>query len=221
LFVAAIIATGCGGGGGGGGGSPQGVTAPPASPPGSPPTTGGATPPDIQGTPAVAGVVGQQYSFQPTAKDADGDAVTFTIKSKPEWAEFDASTGRLWGTPQMAHVGVHENIEISVTDGRNVSSLPPFAVIISTAQTATTTVTLGWQAPTQNDDGTPLTDLTGFRVYYGSATQNYVGTIAIDNAGLTQHVVEDLPTGTYFFAITAINAEGLESVYSTEVTTTI
>lgn len=202
--------TGCGGGGGGGGSTGE-VTAPPLS--------GGAGSPTITGTPKIAAVVGQEYIFQPQAADPDGDRLTFSIKSKPSWAQFDAATGRLSGTPLMAHLGVHEAIEITVSDGRNTASLPPFAVMVS--ETAVASVTLAWNAPTENDDGTPLTDLKGYRLYYGEATQNYAGTIAIDNANMTQHVVDTLPKGTYYFAITAVNGQGLESVYSTEVKTTI
>jgi hypothetical protein len=211
LVVVVLIGSGCGGGGGG---STQAVTAPPLGGPGG----GGA--PHITGTPAVSAVVGQNYNFQPQATDPEGDRITFSIKSKPDWAQFDTATGRLWGTPQTAHVGVHESIEISASDGASASALPPFAVIVGATQTANT-VTIGWTPPTENDDGTPLTDLVGFRLYYGEATQNYVGTLAIDRPNTTQHIVDNLPVGTYYFTVTAVNAAGLESVYSTEVKTTI
>jgi hypothetical protein len=215
--VAVTILAGCGGGGGGGGS--QGVTAPPVAGPPTP-GQGNNTPPEITGTPTVSAVAGQAYTFQPQALDADGDKVTFTIKSKPGWASFDEGTGRLWGTPQKTDVGVHEAIEIAATDGRGTSSLPPFALIVAATQNASL-LTIGWDAPTQNEDGTPLTDLTAYRVYYGSASQHYAGTLQIDDPRTVQYVVNNLPTGTYYFAITALNTAGDESVYSTEVNATV
>src|SRR5690606_14809408 len=70
--------------------------------------------PTISGAPAASVVAGEQYSFQPTANDADNDSLTFSITNKPAWASFSTSTGRLWGTPSSA--GTFENIVIRVTD---------------------------------------------------------------------------------------------------------
>ncbi len=57
------------------------------------------SPPQIAGTPSVAAQVGQVYQFTPVASDADGDALTFSIQNRPEWATFSPITGRLDGTP--------------------------------------------------------------------------------------------------------------------------
>ncbi|HKZ73947.1 MAG TPA: putative Ig domain-containing protein [Steroidobacteraceae bacterium] len=215
---------GCGGGGGGSGETQQ-ATAPPVAAP-APPANPGSNPgsntaPTITGTPDVSILVGQQYTFQPQATDAENDPVTFTIANKPDWATFDTATGRLTGTPTAANIGVHESIEITVTDGRATSALPQFAVIVSATSSATRSISLGWTAPTENDDGTPLVDLAGYRVHYGNASNDYSGTIAIDNPNLSEYLVEDLPAGTYYFAITATNSEGTESVHSTEVNATL
>src|SRR5690606_25063873 len=50
------------------------------------------------------------------------------------WASFDASTGRLQGTPGSAHVGTHSNIRISVSDGGTTASLPAFSVTVAAAE---------------------------------------------------------------------------------------
>lgn len=78
--------------------------------------------------------------------------------------------------------------------------------------------TLTWTAPTQNTDGTPLTDLAGFRVKYGQAQGGpypQVDDIAIPTA--TTHVVGSLGSGNWFFVSTAYNAIGTESDVSNEV----
>src|SRR5664279_5118866 len=77
---------------------------------------------------------------------------------------------------------------------------------------AYSSVTLNWTAPTTNTDGTPLTDLQGYKVYYGSGSPcNYTTTL---NAGnVTTHLI-NLASGTYCFAVTAYDTAGNESAYS-------
>ena len=93
----------------------------------------GATAPQISGTPATKATIGNTYTFQPTARDADGDALKFSINGKPAWASFSPTTGRLSGTPQAANVGVYNNIKISVSDGAYTRSLPLFSITAATA----------------------------------------------------------------------------------------
>lgn len=92
----------------------------------------------------------------------------------------------------------------------------------STPPTASTgNVTINWNPPTQNTDGTPLTDLAGFKIHYGTASQKYTQTITVSNPGLVTYVVTNLAAGTYYFAVTAYSSAGTESTPSSEVSTTV
>ena len=119
----------------------QQATAPVSVAPTSPPSTTPIDPtvppvtqdpknaaPVIDGAPLDPAMVGKIFSFQPGASDADGDALSFSISSKPSWAAFDPTTGRLSGTPGAADVGLHEKVVISVSDGAHTQALPQFAV---------------------------------------------------------------------------------------------
>jgi hypothetical protein len=87
---------------------------------------------------------------------------------------------------------------------------------------ATTNVTLSWYPPTDNTDGTPLTNLGGYKIYYGANPQEYSNTIEVSNPGLTSYVIDSLTVGTtYYFAVTAVSRAGVESLYSPEVAATI
>jgi hypothetical protein len=173
------------------------------------------TPPTIGGTPPPSVVVGQAYGFTPVASDADGDALTFSIANKPAWATFNGSTGALSGTPTAADVGTYANIKISVSDGTATTSLPAFAVAVQAL--ATGSATLSWTPPTQNTDGSPLVDLAGYKVYWGTASKSYGSSVRLANAGLSSYVVEGLASGTtYYFAVTALNSSGAESQVSNE-----
>ena len=70
----------------------------------------------------------------PSASDADLDELTFRIENQPNWAEFDTSTGQLFGVPFLGSEGMYENIMIEVSDGDMASSLPQFSIIRRTAK---------------------------------------------------------------------------------------
>ncbi len=165
--------------------------------------------PTISGSPPASLTAGMNYGFQPTAKDADGDPLTFTISGKPAWAAFDAPTGAIWGTPTTAQAGTYGNIVISVSDGRATVSLPAFSIVVNRPTVGA--ATLSWSAPVQNTDGSSITDLSGYKIYYGSDPGSLGTTIQISNSGITTYVVDNLQSGTYYFAVTAYNAAGAES----------
>lgn len=78
------------------------------------------------------------------------------------------------------------------------------------------TATLTWTAPTQNTDGTPLTDLAGFKVHYGATSGNYSVTMDYPDPNQTTAVIAPLTPGMWFFVATAYNALGIESDFSNE-----
>ena len=176
-------------------------------------------PPTISGTPATSVLQGTLYSFQPAAADPDGNTLTFSIANRPAWATFASATGRLQGTPGPGDVGTTANVVISVSDGVASASLPAFSVAVQAV--ATGSATLSWQPPTTNTDGTPLTNLAGYKIYWGTTPGNYSSSATIMNPGLTRYVVESLTPNTYYFAVKAVNSVGTESVFSNAASKTI
>jgi hypothetical protein len=80
---------------------------------------------------------------------------------------------------------------------------------------------LSWAAPDQNTDGSALTNLAGYRIYYGTSAAALNQVIDIASVGMTMYVVDNLTTGTYYFSIRAYNAAGVESELSNVVSSTI
>jgi hypothetical protein len=147
--------------------------------------------------------------------------VKFTVAHLPSWAKFNSSTGQLSGTPDTSQVGQYPGITINLVSGADVVALPAFTVTVAAATSTSNTVTLSWQAPTENADGSALMDLKGYKVHYGSASKSYSDVVQVTNAGLTTYVVQNLPAGKYYFAVTAYNATGIESSLSGEVATQV
>ncbi len=86
--------------------------------------------PEITGDPSPIAMVGEEYVFQPTATDANGDELTFRVSNPPAWANFDEITGAFTGIPTEADTGTARGITISVTDGEASASLKTFNITV-------------------------------------------------------------------------------------------
>lgn len=175
-------------------------------------TLGSSGAPRISGSPPTTVTPGTTYSFTPTASDPNGDKLTFSIANRPAWATFSTSTGRLSGAPASSHVGTYSNIRISVSDGRSSASLPVFAVTVT--DVANGAATLSWTPPTRNTNGSTLTNLAGYRIYYGTSASTLNRSVQVANPSLSTYVVTNLSPATWYFSVRAFNTAGAESTAS-------
>ena len=118
--------------------------------------------------------------------------------------------------PQAGDVGTYSGISITVSDGQAQDTLGPFTITVQAISLGS--VTLNWVAPTQNEDGSPLMDLDGYRIYWGTTPGTYPNSVTIDNETVTTYVVDNLAPGTYEFVATSFNTSGIESDYSAPAT---
>lgn len=100
-----------------------------------------------------------------------------------------------------------------------------FAIVplAATAQLAPTnplpSISLAWDPSTG-------TNIAGYKIYFGVGSRAYTNVTAFDivtNATITlpPRPIAPLPSVTYYFAATAYDSTGLESVFSNEVTWTV
>jgi hypothetical protein len=87
----------------------------------------------------------------------------------------------------------------------------------------TVTGTMSWTAPTTYTDGSVIIGLAGYKIYYGTASGNYTGSINVVGKNSTSMpaatLVSAVPApGTYYIAVTAYDSSGIESDYSNEIT---
>jgi hypothetical protein len=176
-------------------------------------------PPTISGTPATTANAGTAYSFTPTAADPNHNTLTFSIQNMPSWANFSTQSGTLSGTPAASDAGTDANITILVSDGTSTASLAPFSITVT--QSASGTATLNWVAPTQNTDGSALTNLAGYHIYYGTSPGNLNQSVQIANPGLTTYVLSNLAAGTWYFSVNDYTTAGAESAVSNVVSKTL
>jgi len=79
---------------------------------------------------------------------------------------------------------------------------------------------LSWDAPTQNEDGSPLTDLDGYKIYWGTSPGQYTNSVDLPDETVTTYDPQ-LPPGPYYFVATAYNSQGRESQFSVEALGTV
>jgi hypothetical protein len=178
-----------------------------------------ATPPTISGTPPTSVNVGSAYAFTPSAKDASGKTLTFSIKNPPSWSTFSTATGEISGTPGASSAGTYSNIVISVSDGTASASLSPFSIAVN--QVSNGTATVNWTPPTDNTNGTVLTGLAGYQIHYGTSSNALTQTVQVANAGLSSYTLTNLTPGTWYFGVTAYTSSGAQSGMSNVASKTI
>src|SRR2546421_6575422 len=179
-------------------------------------------PPTISGNPATSVVAGQNYSFTPTTTDPSGKTLTFSISNKPSWANFNAGTGQLSGTPASANVGTYSNIMISVSDGTSNAALPAFAITVTAPPPPAAPPTISGSPATsvvagQNYSFTPTTtDPSGGTLTFSisnppswatfsTSTGQLGGTPAAGNVGTYSNIVISVSDGTQSASLVAFS----------------
>jgi hypothetical protein len=76
------------------------------------------------------------------------------------------------------------------------------------------TATLSWNAPTSNVNGTPVTPLTGYTIYYGNSEGAMTQSLVVSGAAATSAEITGLGSGTWYFAVAADATDGTQSAKS-------
>ena len=71
--------------------------------------------------------------------------------------------------------------------------------------------TINWARPTTNTDGSPLTNLAGYKVLYGTSTSALTNVKQINDPAATSTTISALQTGTWYFSVRAFNTSQVES----------
>ncbi|MBE0365842.1 hypothetical protein PULV_b0521 [Pseudoalteromonas ulvae UL12] len=192
--------------------------------------------PSIFGQPVTQINEDSYYQFTPSAYDEDvGDSLTFSIQNKPNWANFNPSTGELYGTPLNQHVGTYNNVVISVSDSNSSVSLPTFFIEVSntndaptisgTPQTSMNEDTQYQFTPTAHDED--LSDTLTFSITnkpswasFDTQTGRLSGTPSNDDVGTTTNIVisvKDLLAQTSLppFSLTVVNTNDAPTISGT------
>jgi hypothetical protein len=125
-------------------------------------------------------------------------------------------------SPSAGMIDPSQGIDTTTT----ASTTPTSGTTSGTATPVETTTTNGvatldWMPPTENSDGSVLTNLAGYTVYYGTSPDSLTQSIKITNPGLAAYTVTNLQSGTWYFAVTSYSSAGVESTRTGTVSTTV
>lgn len=167
---------------------------------------------------ALGGVLStaSAQSLQFGTSVTSGDGVVSTTLN---WSAPGASTCTASSTPATSFAGLRD-----ATGSEAVAAIAFSTVFrMSCVWPGDRRVTLSWTPPAENTNGTPLTDLAGYDVFYGKCPQTPtpVEQISLDNPSVNSHVIEDLQPGEYCFWVVAVNEAGRYSENSNIATKTI
>jgi hypothetical protein len=165
--------------------------------------------PTIIATEAAVARVGQIYDYHLQASDPDGDALQYAATNLPPWASIDPTNGHISGTPGENDVGVYESITVVVADAARQTTSTPFSITVI-GDVGTGVASLQWEAPPSKVDGSPLDDLAGYRILYGRSADDLDHSVFVADPTRTVYVIDSLASGLWYFAVVAVNAEGLE-----------
>ena len=152
--------------------------------------------------------------------DPDGSTSTSTASTvssdplvSPSVGVIDRSTGTTQTTtpPSTATTTPPADSTTTTSGSTTVASgttTPPVNIV------STGTATLDWTPPTQNSDGSALTNLAGYTVYYGTSPDQLTESVKVTNPGLTAYTLSNLAAGTWYFAVTSYSSAGVESILS-------
>lgn len=61
-----------------------------------------------------------------------------------------------------------------------------------------------------------MSEIAGYRIYYGATSGDYDSVLSVDDPYTFTIRIESLPVGTYYFVMTTLDTNGMESSYSHE-----
>jgi hypothetical protein len=178
----------------------------------------------IDGT-ATAGTDYVATSGTVTWNDGDSSAKTVIVPVTSQASDtyFDFALTSIagqakFGSPATAAVVVSTTAASTSSSSSGGSSSSSSS---SGATLSTSAVTISWSAPIDNTNGSALTNLAGYNIYYGTNSTSLSEKISLNTVGLLSYVISELSSGTWYFAVTSVNSAGVESSPSATVSTTI
>lgn len=162
----------------------------------------------------VAALANQAYAettFNASVTNADGQLLT-TLMWSSDRRDCVASGHESWSGEKPSTGS--ETLPAITLSGT-------YTLTLTCSSPPDSTATLTWMPPTKNTDGSPLTDLASYKVYWGTAPGTYQNSAQVNNPGLSSYVVEQLTPGAWHFVVTAINSRNVESAFSNPAMKTI
>jgi hypothetical protein len=164
----------------------------------------------------------------------DGSPSMVTLKAEPPQVPVDGTTTLSWSAPGAEECtatgdwsgtrptsGSLTTSALARSSTFGLSCTGANGNAIGTVNVEVLDGMLRWDAPTRYADGSPISGVGGYVVYWGTQSGNYTNSHRIENAATTEWRADIPQAGTYYFALTAFDVAGIESDYSNEIVKSI
>jgi hypothetical protein len=159
---------------------------------------------------------GMRWVLPVAVRQEDKNPSTFTVTPMEGVAPLSVSLA--WvvpGATQCEASGSWSGIKGS-TGSQTIHNLTANATynlrcIKVTGSETTGTAKVSWILPTHNVDGSPITNLAGFRIYHGVSPTTLPTSVQVDDPRATTTTLGALPLGLRYFAMRSYNTVGAES----------
>jgi len=154
--------------------------------------------------------IGESVHLDPTIKNLDTDTISYLwIQTSGNPISLpDNNSSYIAFTPLVNDL---LEFELTVTDNQEQEYKDAVSVTVL-PENGKYTAQLNWTAPTENEDGSILTNLAGYKIYYGQSITNLNVSIVVNAPLETSYDISNLDSdNSYFFCISAYSAAGFES----------
>lgn len=119
---------------------------------------------------------------------------------------------------KIADVSTSDAGKYSVVVSNSISSVTSSSATLAVLATAQSySASLTWSRPTKREDGTTLysSEISGFNIYYATSSTGSMTRISSLASSQLSYVVNNLSTGSHYFALSTVDSDGVESSLST------
>jgi len=162
------------------------------------------------------GSVGEACVFYATANATAVAGTNYTAKSGIlSWANADTAP-KSFSIPisTASSLAGNKTLAVAIAGAENVMLGSPASAIVTITPWYPGLATLSWTKPTSNTDGSPLTNLQGYKIYFGTSLTEMNRVIEIGSPSTVAWEIGNLSSATWYFAVLAYNTDGVESALS-------
>jgi hypothetical protein len=166
----------------------------------------------------ASGSVGEAVVFYATANVSAIAGTDYTAEhGMLSWGSGDAAA-KSFSIPisNAKPMSGKKTLAVALANAENVVLGSPTSAIVTingdaSAPAPTGDATLSWSRPTLDTNGTPISNLAGYKIYYGKSSGALTSVIQVANPATVEYEISSLGAGTWYFAVSAYNSESMES----------
>jgi RHS repeat-associated protein len=167
-------------------------------------------PPVITSTPSQVTTVGQTYTYQVTASDPEGQALTYMLLVKPDGMAIDPNTGLVTWTPTSAQIGSNA-VVVGAVDPLGAGGTQSFGILVNPVNNPPALDPIADQSVTaglQFRYDVHASDPDGNALYYSLDTASETRGMIIDGLGRMGWITTKDNVGSYPVTVTVTDALG-------------